>query len=172
MLFIFFRALKCALEANIRDCGANATAAFFISTFIIMRWMLLVAHGWVKKEVMSIEEVARGGIGLRRAAEGALLAVLALSGAFLFTLMSAKEPNVDLVIAVGTTGAIAGGVCLVSEIYTVIKEQERRRRMNSTTRPAAARTEELDEYVCESRSDDLRMCAKLTRGVNDSLRSS
>ena len=52
---------------------------------------------------------------------------------FPLSVMSVKEPDKDLFLAVGLTGVVAGIACVVFEIITVIKEQTRRRTLNQLT---------------------------------------
>ena len=92
---------------------------------------------------MSVEKIVKMKIGWRRAAEGVMLVVMAGSGAFLFALMSAKEPDEDLVTVVGLTGCVAGAVCVISEIVTLVKEQKRRRSQSQLTQHASVSTQEL-----------------------------
>ena len=60
--------------------------------------------------------------------------------------MSAKEPDEDLVTALGLMGSVAGVACIVSEIYTVTKERGMRRRGQSQReQPGTAPRENLVE---------------------------
>ena len=93
---------------------------------------------------ISMEKIARMKISWRQAAEGLLLALMAGCGAFLFALMSAKEPDFDLVTALGLIGFVTGVACIVSEMYTVTKEQKRRRRGQSQAeQPGTVSREDL-----------------------------
>ena len=76
-------------------------------------------------------------ISWRRAAQGAVFAVMAGCGTFLFTLMSAEELDENLVLEVCLTGSVAGVTC-VSELITVTKEQKRRRTQSLLTKPILA----------------------------------
>ena len=91
-----------------------------------------------------MKKVAIMQVGWRRAFEGAMLAVMAGCGAFLFALMSSQEPNENLVITVGLAGVASGVLCLVSEIYTVNKALEKRR-VQSLLAQTAASIEEVVE---------------------------
>ena len=60
--------------------------------------------------------------------------------------MSAKEPDEDLVTALGLMGSVAGVACIVSEIYTVTKERNMRRRGQSQPeQPGTVPREDLVE---------------------------
>ena len=116
---------------------------------LIINWFLKLVQGSIKSEwrrelSISMEKIARMKISWRQAAEGLLLAVMAGCGAFLFALMSAKEPDKVLVKALGLMGVAAGVACAVSEIYTVTKERNMRRRGESQAgRPGAVPREDL-----------------------------
>ena len=92
-----------------------------------------------------MEKVARIKISRRQAAEGGALALVAAPGAFLFALMSAKEPDEDLVIALDLIGSVAGTLCLVSQIYMMIKERKRRRTQSQLEKLGTVYGEEFVE---------------------------
>ena len=107
---------------------------------LILAWSLKVGDGsiqieWREELSISMEKVARMKISLRQAAEGVLFAAMGGCGAFLFALMSTREPDKDLVTAVGLTGFVAGIACILSEIYTVTKELKRRRTQSRLQHP-------------------------------------
>ena len=106
VLFILFRSLKCNIERGLEMCTTNTWCASYISVMLIITWSPELVHGSIKSEwrnelSISMEKIARMKISWRQAAEGLLLALMAGCGAFLFALMSAKEPGYDLVTALG-----------------------------------------------------------------------
>ena len=148
VFFILFRSMKCIIEDGLQQCGTNTRCAKFISEKLILQWFLRLVHGSIKQEwqmeiSLSVEKIAKLKISWRRTIQGVLLAVMAGCGAFLFALMSAKEPDEDLVWDVGLTGVSAGVVCLIAELKTVGKEQERRRTGSLLDRPIEKSTKEL-----------------------------
>ena len=151
VLFILFRSLKCNIERGTETCTTNTSCASFISLMLIINWVLKLVHGSIKSEwrrelSISMEKIARMKISWRQAAEGLLLAVMAGCGAFLFALMSAKEPDWSLVASLGLIGLVAGVACIVSEIYTVTKEHRRRREGQSQVeQPGTVPRDELVE---------------------------
>ena len=150
VLFILFRSFKCNIEMNMEACTNNAWCASAISVMLIITWILKLINRsiqseWREELSISMEKVARMTISLRQAAEGLFLAMMAGCGAFLFALMSAKEPDWYLVTAVGLTGVLAGSVCLVSEIYSITNERNRRRAKSHLKEPGRASEVELVE---------------------------
>ena len=57
-------------------------------------------------------------------------------GAFLFAYMSAENPSLELIVLAGFAGSIPGVLSVVSEIYTVTREQRRPRTQSQLERPA------------------------------------
>ena len=148
VLFILFRSAKCMIENNLEQCSTNTRCASFVSIFLLFQWYVKLVHGsirqeWRKEISLSPEKIAKLDISWRRTAEGIMLAVMGGCGAFLFTLMSAKDPDENLVMAIGLTGCVAGTVCLVSELITIIREQKKRRTQSQLTQPVLASVEEL-----------------------------
>ena len=149
VLFILFRSLKCNIERGMGSCTNNTRCASAISVMLIIMRILKLVQGSIKSEwrrelSISMEKIARMRISWRQAAQGLLLAVMAGCGAFLFALMSAKEPDYGLVTALGLMGLVAGVACIVSEIYTVTKELRRRRGGQSQAeQPGTVTREEL-----------------------------
>ena len=136
------------IENGLEQSGISISCAMYILVFFLTQWTLKLVHGsmkqeWKKDMSLSPEKVAKMKIGWRWAAEGFMLAVMAGCGAFLFALMSAKEPDEALVRDLGATGGIAGVICLLLEIITVTKEQEKRRTHSHLTQPVPASTEDL-----------------------------
>ena len=147
VLFIQFHSLKCMIEDSVEHCDVNTLCASFISIFLIFWWLLKLVQGlkkqeWRKDLSLSMEKVAKMNISIGRTAQGVFVAVMAGCGAFLFALMSAKNPDKYLVRQVGLTGLISGVVCVIFEIFTMVKEQERRT-WSQLTQPISALTEEL-----------------------------
>ena len=106
-------------------------------------WLLKLVHGSIKDRdqlSLSIEKIAKLEIGLRRATEAIMLAVMAGCGAFLFALMSAKDLDENLIFTVGLIGCAAGLSCFVSAIITVVVKEQNRK--NSQSQLDAATEEE------------------------------
>ena len=102
------------------------------------------AHSCRVELSVSVETVAKMEIGLRRAAEGVLLTVMAGCGTLLFALMSAEVPDEKLVSVMTFVGLVAGSLCFVSEIWTVTKAWTRSRaNRNHLEQPVAMTSEEL-----------------------------
>ena len=126
-----------------------------VSIMLMLAWLLKVIHGsnkseWQKELSISMEKIATMKISWRHAAEGILLAVMAGCGAFLFALMSTKEPDEDLVLTLGLMGFVAGATCAVAEIYTVTKKRNMRSRggrggQSHSEQPGTVAREELVE---------------------------
>ena len=148
VLFVMFRSLKCAIEDKLTSCEVNSMCASWISVYFIFIWTLKLVHGSIKQEwrkeiSLSAEKIAKMQISWLRVADGTMLAGMVGCGAFLFTLMSSKELDMDLVNTVGLTGLVAGTACFVSEVYTVAKVQENRAMQSELTHPVPAPIQEL-----------------------------
>ena len=109
MLFVLFRSAKCVLENGPDNCTVNNMCATWISFTLAFFWGVKAIHksiqsDWRKDLSISMEQVAKMKISWRRTAEGILLVAMALCGAFLFALMSSKNPDKGLVLTLGLTG--------------------------------------------------------------------
>ena len=75
VLFVVFRFVKCIVESGLDNCSANVQCAVYISLFLATWWLLKLVQGsieaeWRHRLSLSMSKIAKGKIGLRRAAEG------------------------------------------------------------------------------------------------------
>ena len=118
------------------------------NSILSLQWLLKLVQGSIKVEwqdelSLSQEKITKLKISRRTTIQGVIFVVVAGCGAFLFALMSAKEPDYYLVRVVGLVGVIAGIPCVLSDIITVAMEQDRRRAQSQLRQTAIAPTEEL-----------------------------
>ena len=146
MIFITFRSLKCGAEMNIITCGPSLRCGSFISVYLLGIWILKLVNASIERPArnelsLSMQKIAKMRISWRRAAEGVTMAVMAGCGAFLFALMSAKDVDESLVLAVGYVGVSAGAACGISTLYAATKRRKSQR--NQLSQPSITSAEEI-----------------------------
>lgn len=109
LFFLAFRTTKCMFEAGDdgpETCAASTWCSTFISIFFVSWWIMKIVGG-------SIRSV--------------LTAVTAVCGMFLFSFKRAEPAaEISAVRVVGSCGIGAAFVVVISEVYSVSKEQNRR----------------------------------------------
>ena len=133
ILFLTFRTTKCMFEkGGVAKCFDTSFCSTMISVYLLLWWGIKVVQGsvrseWRKDLNLSIEKIARmRDISLRRRVEGVLTLLTVICGIFLFSMMSASKIETTTVTVVGYIGAVASLFSTISELYSLVKAQNRR----------------------------------------------
>lgn len=134
ILFLVFISTKCVVEeGTFNSCKNTIECSTFISIFLLVFWWSKLVHGSVKSEWqkdlhLSIEKIAKmEGLSWHRVAQGFLTLILVICGVFLFSIISAEDPDRRTIYSVSLVGVSASAGSIILEVYSSLKAQGRLR---------------------------------------------
>ena len=97
-------------------------SSLVIGSYLAIQWTLKLLRECIKRDndlSLSLEKIAQFQLSMKRTINGVMLTLMVACGALLFSLMTSRKLNENLVLAIGVPGLVAGTICFLFEVSDI-----------------------------------------------------